>query len=141
MFLNFVYLIGYVCLYWLVAFSLVKLLRLLIGVERVDSFVARHQLHIALGQFRWQTTRFNHRLSVFGRKHRLASNLWFSVGAIVGIASLFGAVALLIYGIVQSMFRPSEQALLTPVVPGINVPNNHLFYCKIVLGIGCCLLC
>ena len=120
----------YVCCYWLIFFVSLKLIRFAIGFERVDRFVNRFSLTLGLGYVHWQTTRFNHNLSIFGRKYSSLIDKWFSIGAVVGISCLIISVFVLLYALMQALFTPTEKQLLTPVIPGINVPNNHLLFCK-----------
>jgi len=92
-------------------------------------------IELGILQIKWFTERFNRVLLKFGRSCPRALSVWFLFGAI--LASLLIPVA--IYILIKNLIREigifesfhvdgSDQLVIQPVLPGINIPNSELGY-------------
>eukprot|EP00088_Acartia_fossae_P035686 TRINITY_DN3679_c0_g1_i9.p1 TRINITY_DN3679_c0_g1~~TRINITY_DN3679_c0_g1_i9.p1 ORF type:complete len:501 (+),score=52.36 TRINITY_DN3679_c0_g1_i9:523-2025(+) len=99
-------------------------------------FLRATGIEIGLFQVKWFTERFNRSLLRFGRLCPGLLSSWFLVGAIT--ASLLIPVA--IYILVKNLIREigwnqnfpgeskSDELVIQPVLPGVNIPNSELGY-------------
>ncbi|XP_024521918.1 membrane-bound transcription factor site-2 protease homolog isoform X1 [Selaginella moellendorffii] len=90
--------------------------------------------------FTWRTTAWNHWFLSLGLRHSAAFKLWFSCGALFGILAVLSSVLVLVWQMLLSLCRIFASAgssqlnssIVTPIVPGLNVPWSDVFY--VMLG-------
>ena len=83
---------------------------------------------------RCYTTKFNRVFQKAGTWSRHFSRLWFTVGAIAGIILMFSSIIVLLFTLFQSLnIYESTQPVLTPVMPGVNLPWRDLSYYVVTL--------
>lgn len=87
-------------------------------------------LKIGLFNLQWTTTAFNRSLLRFGniRSNTKFLKVWFSIGLIASLILLPIAILLLIYSLVQNFVSSNENNLITPVIPGINLPASEILF-------------
>ncbi|XP_044755984.1 membrane-bound transcription factor site-2 protease [Coccinella septempunctata] len=87
-------------------------------------------LKIGFFNLQWSTTAFNRALLRLGnvRSNTKFLNVWFSLGLIASLILLPIAIVLLIYSLLQHFISPHESNLITPVIPGINLPASEIFF-------------
>lgn len=87
-------------------------------------------MKIGLFNLQWTTTAFNRSLLRFGniRSNTKFLKVWFSIGLIASLILLPIAILLLIYSLVQNFVSSNENNLITPVIPGINLPASEILF-------------
>ena len=98
------------------------------------TFLEEKGLYSSFGYLRIYTVKLN---NVFSRVEKWPPKLlhyWFTLGVYVGITVMFSSIFLLSYNLI-GYFRTvsSEEHVLVPVVPGVNLPWNQIAYYFIVL--------
>jgi S2P endopeptidase len=88
-----------------------------------------NNLTIKLGYVRWATVRLNPIFYSLGNRFHRAWNIWYLLGALFGVTAMFGSVILLGLNLFWTLSAPTaDNQILTPVIPGVNVPNSQLVY-------------
>lgn len=109
---------------------------------KTNSTVSRHYLHflhysglsISIGQIRWYTTCFNRLLLRVGQWKPHWLQAWFTWGVYFGTLAMFGAVGVLGMTLINAAKqKPAEKQVLTPVMPGVNLPMNQISYYLLTL--------
>lgn len=89
---------------------------------------------VSVCQFRWYTTFFNRtfvRLAQW-RPHFLKA--WFTCGVFFGLVAMLMSVFLLTLMVYNTLARKTvEQQVLTPVMPGVNLPASQVSYYLLTL--------
>ena len=102
--------------------------------QLLDAFTARHDVEINFGHAQYHTERYNSWLSAFGRRHRQFLAYWFDIGVVCGVVAGLAAILFMLLSLLQTLRQPSGDTVLTPVIPGVNVPQHELsFYFFAVL--------
>lgn len=115
--------------FWFLVNLIHILLTKLLG-EKYNFFLSRNGIFVKFVQLQWHTKRFNSTLSHgFVRCFNSKIALWFTFGAYFGILAMFFSIIILMYTLIAS-FSPSasseDSKILTPVVPGVNLPNSQI---------------
>ena len=97
--------------------------------EKYNFFLSRNGIFVKFVQFQWHTKRFNSALTYgFVRSSSSKVAAWFTCGAYFGIIAMFSSILILIYTLVVSLVGGDDDTkVLTPVVPGVNLPANQIF--------------
>lgn len=117
-----------VCSFWLLVNLAHIILTKLLG-ERYNFFLSRNGVFIKFVQLQWHTKRFNSALTHgFIRRYSTKIALWFTCGAYFGIIAMFSSIIILMYTFFYSFVKDTEDSskILTPVVPGVNLPNSQI---------------
>lgn len=114
----------------------------------IDSFLKNHQkfspsymhllnrtgLSVYIIQLRFYTTYFNRFFVRFGSSRTQFLKTWFTLGVMFGMIAMFVSMFLLFMIIVNTLRQqPVEQQVLTPVMPGVNLPMNQIVYYLLTL--------
>lgn len=114
----------------------------------LDSFLKTHQrlsvpyfrilhstgLSVCVAQLRWYTTYFNRSFIRFGSSRAQLLKTWFTLGVIFGVIAMVVSMLLLLMVIINTLMQqPVEQQVLTPVMPGVNLPMNQIVYYLLTL--------
>ena len=99
--------------------------------ERYNFFLSRNGFFVKFIQVQWHTNRFNHHQVALTRSGTASKmTLWFTLGAYFGILAMFSSLVILVYTLVISLSpaveNTSSTAVLTPVVPGVNLPSSQI---------------
>lgn len=124
-----------VCLFWILVIALDNLLKTSRRTKNIYlTLLEDYGLYLSFGYFRFYTLRLNKLFSRVERWPPRLLHLWFTVGTFVGIITMFSSVVLLSLNLV-GYFRSSssEDHVLVPVVPGVNLPWNQVFLYMVVL--------
>ncbi|KAI0241860.1 Membrane-bound transcription factor site-2 protease [Lamellibrachia satsuma] len=109
---------------------------------KTNSAVSRHYLQflhysglsVSIGQIRWYTTCFNRLLLRLGQWRPRWVQAWFTWGVYFGIVAMFGAVGVLGMTLINAAKqKPADKQVLTPVMPGVNLPMNQISYYLLTL--------
>ncbi|XP_044259760.1 membrane-bound transcription factor site-2 protease [Tribolium madens] len=92
-------------------------------------------LEIKFFQFSWTTTAFNKLLLRWGGDNTKFLNLWFNLGLCVSLILLPTSVYLLLVAFFQNFVSSasSEENIIQPVIPGINLPASEIGYYSVTL--------
>ena len=84
---------------------------------------------VSFAHLRCYTTAFNPFFYRLGNCNKTLSRVWFGAGALVGVILMLSSVVVLLFALYQvlSSADVSEQ-VLTPVMPGVNMPWNDIAY-------------
>jgi len=74
------------------------------------------------------TTRLNYWFYSIATKYSRFLNVWFGVGVVVGLILMLASIVILAVNLIWIVNRPKEELVLTPMIPGVNVPTNQLAY-------------
>lgn len=109
----------------------------------LDSFFKSHQrlsvpyfrvlhstgLSVYIAQLRWYTTYFNRSFVRIGSSKAQILKTWFTLGVMFGMIAMVVSMLLLSMVIINTLRQqPVEQQVLTPVMPGVNLPMNQIVY-------------
>ena len=116
-----------VSIFWLCINIVHILLTKYLG-ERYNFYLSRNGIFVKFSQIQWHTDRFNSAPNQeFVRRHSSKIAAWFSCGAYFGIIIMFSSIIILMYTLIASFTEGTEDSkILTPVVPGVNLPNNQI---------------
>ncbi|ESN99309.1 hypothetical protein HELRODRAFT_107238 [Helobdella robusta] len=97
-------------------------------------FLGKHGVTISTAQIGWFTTYFNRFFIKIGSKQSTFFKIWFSIGVVFSLVLLIMSMFLLLMIIFNTFTGYSvEQQILTPVMPGINLPMNQVWFYLITL--------
>ncbi|XP_071801549.1 membrane-bound transcription factor site-2 protease-like isoform X2 [Asterias amurensis] len=96
----------------------------------------RYGIQVSIGQVRWYTTCFNRLFLRLGQWKPRLIQMWFRMGAFVGVLLMFASVGLLVSTLVEASSKESPEQVLTPVMPGVNLPLRQITYFFSVLLIS-----
>eukprot|EP00117_Sycon_ciliatum_P020716 scpid53438/ scgid18369/ Membrane-bound transcription factor site-2 protease; Endopeptidase S2P len=122
----------YIALVWLILSSIHAFLSTFhVTSLAYTSFLNRNGLSVSPGHFRiyW---------SGCGTwVHRLATipglRTWFNAGSVVSAILLIASLPVLAVLLLQTFQQPPEQAILKPVIPGVNVPWSQMVYVALTI--------
>lgn len=114
-------------LIWTVLFSFVKLLEFSLGTKW-ERFVEWSGLSFSVIQVTWHTTLLNKVFLKVANRYIRFWKVWFLFGVAAGVVLSLGSVVLCIMNLVSLFNRPTGEQVLTPVIPGVNVPTSQLFH-------------
>lgn len=84
---------------------------------------------LSFAHIRCYTTKFNRLFYVLGNTSKYLCRCWFDLGALVGVFLMLLSVLVLIFTLYQALTVPdSSQQVLTPVMPGVNLPWSDILY-------------
>ncbi|PIK58428.1 putative membrane-bound transcription factor site-2 protease, partial [Apostichopus japonicus] len=101
--------------------------------ESYQNFQQKWGVQLLTAQIRCYTTYFNRWIFRVGQWFPWFSYYWFELGMWFGIVCIFASVALLVMTLVKAFTEEKPEQVLTPVMPGVNVPVQHLSYFFAVL--------
>lgn len=92
-------------------------------------------LTLSFGHLRCYTTAFNSLFYRLGNCNKAISRLWFGAGMVVGVILMLLSVVVLILVLFQALLSSGDisEQVLTPVMPGVNLPWNDIAYYLITL--------
>ncbi|XP_072018604.1 membrane-bound transcription factor site-2 protease-like [Amphiura filiformis] len=97
--------------------------------QRYAEFQVQNGLQVSVAQLRWYTTCLNRCFIRLGQCKPRILTAWFTLGAWFGVLLMFVGVVLLTLTLVKSVSQEEgEPAVLTPVMPGVNLPVSELGY-------------
>lgn len=127
--------VGSVLLLWVAFFACLKFLDAQFG-GRVGEWLARAGVDLRPGYVRWYSRALNPWFTRMGRNYPTFLRQWYALGAVFGFAAMVCSVLLLALNLYWTLKQPDQPAVLTPVVPGVNVPSSHLAYYMIALAVA-----
>ena len=127
--------LGVVSLFWVVLFIIDHLLRLYRPWN--SSYLRRLEelgVSLSFAHVRCYTTKFNKAFHMLGTSSKSVCRCWFAVGALAGIILMITSVIVLMFTLYQAMtLSDSSQQVLTPVMPGVNLPWSDIVYYLLTL--------
>ena len=83
---------------------------------------------------RCYTTKFNNLFKLWSKCDRRCARGWFGIGVLVGVLLMMASVGVLIVALYQGLFATANsEKILTPIMPGVNIPWNELAYYFVTL--------
>ncbi|XP_013407159.1 membrane-bound transcription factor site-2 protease isoform X2 [Lingula anatina] len=97
-------------------------------------FLERTGISLSVGQIRWYTKCLNRVFLRMGQWKPRYLRTWFTAGVVFGMVAMLLSVCLLTLMVYNTLTRQHiEQQVLTPVMPGVNLPMNQIFYYLLTL--------
>ncbi|CAB3983566.1 membrane-bound transcription factor site-2 protease-like [Paramuricea clavata] len=93
-------------------------------------------LSFSFGHIRWYTTKFNRCFFRWGKHYPSLTQAWFTAGACFGVCVMVVSVLILSWTLSQALTKNSPEQVLTPVMPGINLPWSHILYYLLTLTLA-----
>lgn len=91
-------------------------------------------ISISFAHIRCYTTKFNRLFHVLGNSSKWVCSCWFTLGALAGVLLMLLSVAVLILTLYQAVtVSDSSQQVLTPIMPGVNLPWSDIAYYLLTL--------
>lgn len=96
-------------------------------------------INLSFAHVRCYTTKFNKLFHTIGSSSKTVCRFWFGLGVLTGVVLMLMSVAVLAYTLCQFIFSrvsedgTSSQQVLTPVMPGVNLPWNDIAYYLLTL--------
>lgn len=98
------------------------------------SSLEEYGVSLSFAHIRCYTTKFNRLFHVLGNSSKTLCRCWFTVGALVGVMLMLLSVGVLVLTLYQAMtVSDSSQQVLTPVMPGVNIPWSDIAYYLLTL--------
>ena len=89
---------------------------------------------LTFAHVRCYTTKFNRFFQKVGTWSKYFCRLWFTVGALSGVLLMFTSIGVLAFTLFQTLSASEgTQQVLTPVMPGVNLPWRDLSYYVVTL--------
>ncbi|XP_021364579.1 membrane-bound transcription factor site-2 protease-like isoform X1 [Mizuhopecten yessoensis] len=97
-------------------------------------FLDRTGLAISICQLRWYSTFLNRTFLRIGQWRPNFLKVWFTCGVVFGLLAMLLSTFLLTLLVINTFRKqPVEQQILTPVMPGINLPASQVSYYLLTL--------
>ncbi|GAB1599416.1 membrane-bound transcription factor site-2 protease-like [Argonauta hians] len=97
-------------------------------------FLERTGISISVGQLRWYTTCLNRLFIRLGQSKPFFLQMWFSFGVAFGLVSMLISMFVLTLMVFNTLSdQPVDQQVLTPVMPGVNLPTSQMSYYLLTL--------
>ena len=93
-------------------------------------------LSFSFGHIRWYTTKFNRCFSRWGKNYPRVTRAWFTVGVCIGVCMMLISVVILSWALAQAFIKSSPEQVLTPMMPGVNLPWSHILYYLLTLTLA-----
>lgn len=126
-----------VTVFWCVLFVLDKLARCYRPTKSTYSQqLEEWGISLSFAHIRCYTTKLNRSFQCFGTFSKSMCRAWFNLGILTGVLLLVGSILVLSITLCQSFISsvPSEK-VLTPVMPGVNLPWNDIAYYILTLAL------
>ena len=126
-----------VSVFWLILFLTDKLLRRYRPwksdyLQRLEDW----GVTLSFAHVRCYTTKFNRLFHLVGTTSKTACRCWFGLGALIGVLLMLTSVGVLGLTLYQAFAAPEgTQQVLTPVMPGVNLPWNDIAYYLLTLTV------
>ena len=89
---------------------------------------------MSFAHIRFYTTKFNNLFKLWAVLNRRWARAWFGVGVLVGVILMVASVVVLVIALYQTFFSTAKsEKILTPIMPGVNIPWNELAYYFVTL--------
>ena len=126
-----------VTLFWLILFLIDRVIRNYRPWSSTYNLkLEEWGVSLTFAHVRCYTTKFNRFFQKAGTWSRHLCRLWFTIGALSGIILMFSSVVVLVYTLYQSAIASEgTRPVLTPVMPGVNLPWRDLLYYVVTLVI------
>ena len=88
-------------------------------------------ISVAFFHIRVYSTRFNSLFKIWGGCNRKLARLWFDVGVLTGLLLMGFSIFIMIFALYQSVTndeQSKDKQILTPLMPGVNLPWNEVSY-------------
>ena len=106
--------------------------------DRYALLYDRLGLHVTFAYCRCYTTRLNRLFRLWSCCSRRLARGWFNIGICTGLVLMVLSVLVLTFSLYQTLFGQSkDKQVLTPIMPGVNVPWNqiaHYIFTLIICG-------
>ena len=126
-----------VSVFWLFLFIIDKLLRRYRPWN--SSYLQRLEdwgVTLSFAHVRCYTTKFNRLFQLVGTTSKRACRCWFTLGALIGVLLMLLSLMVLGLTLYQAFAAPEgTQQVLTPVMPGVNLPWNDIAYYLLTLAV------
>lgn len=91
---------------------------------------------LSFAHVRCYTTKFNRLFHLVGTTSKNVCKCWFTLGALIGVLLMLLSVVVLCLTLYQTFAAPEgTQQVLTPVMPGVNLPWNDIAYYLLTLTV------
>ena len=122
--------LSYVAVFWLLVYVVDKSLSTLTIAGRLRALYSAAKdatgVTVSPCYIRLYSSRYNW-LFLKAESSRVA-RLWFGCGTIFGVLLYFASIALLSYTLYKGSVSSDKEQVLTPVMPGLNLPSNDIPY-------------
>ncbi|XP_065837409.1 membrane-bound transcription factor site-2 protease-like isoform X2 [Oscarella lobularis] len=124
--------------FWLLLALLDLLLKRARSVSRkYERFLDRYGLSVSLGRIVWETTKANSLFYPFSRNFLTFQRIWFTCGVYIALVLMPIGLLVITYTLVLPFLSQSgEETVLVPVLPGVTLPWNQIFYFLFALGLS-----
>lgn len=135
--MSLVHTLALVSVFWFVLFVADKILRRYRPCK--TGYLQRLEdwgVTLSFAHVRCYTTKFNRLFHLVGTTSKSACRCWFGLGALIGVLLMLLSIAVLSLTLYQAFAAPEgTQQVLTPVMPGVNLPWNDIAYYLLTLGV------
>ncbi|XP_031569993.1 membrane-bound transcription factor site-2 protease-like [Actinia tenebrosa] len=126
-----------VIFFWILVFIINALLKNYRRYSRrYEELLEENGISLLPCQIRWYTTRFNRWFIKLGKFHSYFLHIWFTIGTWVGVFMMFVSVGVLSLTLYKAFTKEAPEQILTPVMPGVNLPWSQILYYLITLAIS-----
>ena len=129
--------IAVVTAYWCIVYTVDKAFKTFPPSRaRYVQWLEDYGISISFANMRCYTTKLNGVFQLWGECGRRGSRAWFDIGVALGLVLMVTSVLVLVYSLYQALFGNSDSdQVLTPMMPGVNIPWNQLMYYFVTLVI------
>ncbi|XP_005109480.1 membrane-bound transcription factor site-2 protease [Aplysia californica] len=102
--------------------------------RRYLSFLDKSGLSVSVCQLRWYSPIFNRVFLRLGQWRPRFLRTWFTLGVIFSLLSMLVSIFILSLLVINTVRQsPVEHQVLTPVMPGVNLPTSQISYYMLTL--------
>eukprot|EP00795_Rhopilema_esculentum_P017202 gene17202-8744_t len=128
--------IVFVIVFWLIVFLTDRILSSRRFVAQYRKLLEKTGITVSFLQIKSYTKYFNKWFQQIGKIHGPLMQLWFNGGVIFGGFAMVFSVYILSKMLYKNMTEEKPEQMLTPVIPGVNIPWQHLIYYFLTLAVG-----
>ena len=127
--------LGGITLFWCILFIIDKALRRYRPWKSSYlQWLEDKGITLSFAHIRCYTTKFNRFFELISKNSESVCRCWFGIGAFIGVLLMVTSVAVLAFTLYQTFtVTDSSQQLLTPVMPGVNLPWREILYYLLTL--------
>lgn len=127
--------LGAITVFWCVLFVIDKALRRYRPWKSSYlQWLEDRGITLSFAHVKCYTTKFNRFFELVSKSSESVCRFWFGLGAFIGVLLMVSSVAVLALTLYQTFtVTDSSQQLLTPVMPGVNLPWRDILYYLLTL--------
>eukprot|EP00794_Sanderia_malayensis_P000487 gene487-1132_t len=128
--------ISFVVIFWCLIFLADRILSGKRFAARYRRLLEKVGITVSFLQIKSYTRHFNKYFYSVGKMPGNLVLLWYNLGVVFGCVAMISSVGILAMMLYKNFAEEKPEQILTPVIPGVNIPFRHIIYYFLTLAIG-----